>query len=70
MNLLTPEEYEALPDGTRLENIFGAIKTKGVDYIDQDIRGGYIAFGLAATATESEKVLADSEWIASDGQEA
>lgn len=44
--LLTPEEYESLPDGIELECIDGDKKIKGKDYIDQDIRFGHIAWGI------------------------
>lgn len=43
---LTPEEYEQVPDGSTLVCIDGRTKVKGTDYIDQDTRGGYIAFGF------------------------
>ena len=44
--LLTPKEYEELNDGVMLKCIDGEIVKKGVDYIDQDVRFGCIAFGL------------------------
>jgi hypothetical protein len=44
--LLTPEELGKLPDGIILECIDGTKVTKGKDYIDDDTRGGYIAFGI------------------------
>ena len=44
--LLTEEEFQALPNGTKLISIFGEVVTKGIDYIDMDTRGGYIAFGV------------------------
>lgn len=64
MNLLTPEEFEALPDGTRVKSFSGHYLVKGIDYIDQDTRGGLLAFGLADDPITG--VLAESEWIASD----
>jgi len=64
MNLLTPEEFEALPDGTRLRCISGEYKTKGIDYIDQDTRAGLIAWGVSEEPKTG--VLAESEWIASE----
>lgn len=45
LELVTPEEFEALPDGTVLYSIIGERVTKGVDDIDDDTRAGYIAFG-------------------------
>jgi hypothetical protein len=47
--LLTPKEFEELPEGTKVYDIFGFPAVKGRDYIDQDTRGGYLAFG---TVTE------------------
>ena len=44
--LLTPEEYNELADGVKLECIDGQYYTKGSDYIDLDVRFGCIAFGL------------------------
>jgi hypothetical protein len=44
--LLTPEQYAALPDGTEVVSIMNEKKIKGKDYIDDDTRGGYLAYGL------------------------
>lgn len=44
--LLTPFEFEQLPDGIKLESISGTIKTKGKDEIDMDTRFGQIAWGV------------------------
>lgn len=44
--LLTPAELEMVPDGTVLVCISGERVVKGVDEIDDDTRGGYIAYGL------------------------
>ncbi len=44
--LLTRDEFDMVPDGTVLVGISGQRKTKGVHYIDQDTRAGYIAWGL------------------------
>lgn len=46
VDLITPEHLVELPDGTVLYNIFGKPHTKGVDEIDDDTRGGFIAFGF------------------------
>jgi hypothetical protein len=46
MNLLTPEEFALLPDGTELLDIFGKRRVKGTDFIDLDTRAGLMAFGL------------------------
>lgn len=45
-NLVTPREFHALKDGTQLLCIDGKTYTKGKDEIDEDTRGGYMAFGL------------------------
>lgn len=52
MQLVTLEDFKALPKGTVLLDIFGKPHTKGVDYIDDDTRGGYLAFGLLADSEE------------------
>jgi hypothetical protein len=44
--LLTPAEFDLLPDGTVLVGIGGQTKVKGAEYIDQDTRYGFIAWGL------------------------
>lgn len=46
ISLLSPEELARLPDGTRVVSIFGQEKIKGRDPIDNDTRGGRLAFGL------------------------
>lgn len=44
--LLTPAEFAKIPDGAVLECFDGKLKTKGVDYIDDDLRGGHLAYGV------------------------
>lgn len=44
--LVTPEEFERLPDGTELVSINGRRAIKGKDYIDNDTRMGHLAYGL------------------------
>lgn len=44
--LITPEQFEQLPDETELTDIFGRKKRKGVDEISQDERVGYLAYGF------------------------
>lgn len=44
--LLTPEEFDQVPDGTELTCIDGETAIKGKDTIDQDIRFGHIAYGV------------------------
>lgn len=43
--LLTPTELERVPDGVAVLNIFGREFIKGVDRINNDTRGGYLAYG-------------------------
>lgn len=47
--LLTPAEYERVPDGATLVCISGKTAVKGSDYVDQDTRGGCIAWGFLAS---------------------
>ncbi|HET8688640.1 MAG TPA: hypothetical protein VFM18_18655 [Methanosarcina sp.] len=44
--LLTKEEFDLLPNGIELGCIDGEIVVKGKDYIDEDTRGGFLAYGL------------------------
>lgn len=44
--LLTPQELEALPGGTRLHCIDKSIVVVGIDNIDNGTRSGYIAYGI------------------------
>lgn len=44
--LLKPDELELIPDGTTLVCINGTTKVVGQDYIDNDTRGGLLAYGL------------------------
>ena len=54
IQLITPEQYRTLEMGTKLIDIFGETKVKSPNsddpnspnYIDQDTRGGYLAYGL------------------------
>jgi len=44
--LITPEQFQQLPDGTELTNIFGGKKVKGQEEVDQNTKFGYLAFGF------------------------
>jgi Uma2 family endonuclease len=44
--LLTPEEFEQLPDGIELICISGETVIKGKDHIDDDTRAGRLAYGI------------------------
>ena len=50
LTLLMPKELEALPDGARLVCIDGTEVVKGQDKIDDDTRGGYLAYGVLDNA--------------------
>jgi hypothetical protein len=49
IRLLTLPELRALPDGTQVIAINGELLTKGTDVLDEDTRGPWTAFGLAAS---------------------
>jgi hypothetical protein len=44
--LLTLDELSNIPEGTVLTSILGNTATVGVDVIDEDTRGGCVAWGL------------------------
>jgi hypothetical protein len=44
--LITPEQLAALPDGEVLTCIDGTTAVKGPDEIDDDTRGGHLAYGV------------------------
>lgn len=46
INLIHIDNYKDIPNGTELYDIFGKKYIKGKDYIDNDTRGGYLAFGI------------------------
>jgi hypothetical protein len=46
IELLTPEQFAALPDGVSVWSIFGEQLRKGIDDVDQDTRAGRLAFGI------------------------
>jgi hypothetical protein len=48
--LVTPEEFEQLPDGFVLTCIDGDTAIKGKDKIDDDTRFGHIAYGASKDA--------------------
>ena len=48
--LITPEQFQQLPDGTVLTSIFGEKLIKGKDEIEQVTKGGFIAFGFPEDA--------------------
>lgn len=55
--LITPQQYEKLPEGVELVCIDGKKKMKGKDYIDDDTRGGFIAYGVNKKIYERIKHL-------------
>lgn len=44
--LLTPAELEQVTEGTQLVSINGRRVVVGKDYIDNDTRMGYLAYGM------------------------
>lgn len=44
--LFTLSEFEQLPNGFEVTSIGGEKKIKGKDYIDDDTRFGYMAYGV------------------------
>lgn len=44
--LFTPDELKLIPDGTELTSISGDLCTKGLDYLDDDVRFGHTAYGI------------------------
>lgn len=52
--LLTPEEFDKLPDGTRLACISEQLYIKGQDSIDMDTRFGVLAYGLTPKMAENQ----------------
>ncbi len=49
ISLITAEELATLADGTVLRCINGNDITVGVDKIDDDTRGGFLAYGFLAS---------------------
>lgn len=57
--LLTPKEYEKLPDGVQLKCIDGEYVVKGKDIIDDDVRFGCLAFGLTHDMVREQQLEND-----------
>ena len=65
--LITPEQFQQLPDGTEVTSIFGEKKVKGQDEVDQDTRFGYLAFGFPEhTKPEGVQFNARATWNAEE----
>ena len=55
VDLIRPDHFDHLPEGTELVCFTGGPrKRKGIDYIDDDTRGGFLAYGFP---TQSEDGL-------------
>ncbi len=55
VGLLTRSGFEELSDGAVVVSVVsGAKRTKGVDYIDLDTRGGQIAYGIPIEGEDAE----------------
>ena len=52
--LLSPEEFKQLKNGTMLVSINGVEAVKGIDFIDQDTRFGYLAYGLTQEMVDKQ----------------
>lgn len=46
IDLITPSEFHTIEVGAVLTSIRGEEVVKGIDYIDQDVRAGFLAFGF------------------------
>lgn len=46
IDLVHENDFKNIPDGTELVCIDGTKVIKGKDYIDNDTRGGYLAYGI------------------------
>lgn len=55
--LFTVEEYNQLPDGFVLTDVFGKPAVKGHDYIDMDIRYNHMAYGVSNPLDHPEAEL-------------
>ncbi|MFA6526746.1 MAG: hypothetical protein WCT26_05070 [Candidatus Buchananbacteria bacterium] len=65
--LITPDQFEQLPDGTKLTSIVGDQVIKGRDQIDLETRGGYISFGFLEEDKPEGMVFYDSKpWVIGD----
>jgi hypothetical protein len=59
VHLVTPTHFEAdVPDGTVLMSITGKYAIKGDDYIDQDTRAGWMAYGIPCSGDYSDHLAA------------
>lgn len=61
IHLITPEEFAALPKGVRLTAVDGKVAIKGLDRIDDDTRGGFMAWGRTDHEIASERRQATAE---------
>lgn len=55
--LLTPRQFELVPDGMELVSINGNRAVKGRDYIDDDTRANYLAYGFIDPYNTLDKEL-------------
>lgn len=59
LRLCPAREFDKLPNGIAMWSISGAVKVKGRDYIDDDTRGGCIAYGLIPGLTRTAQSAAE-----------
>ncbi len=55
VDLITPAEYHTVEVGAVLTSIVGREVVKGIDYIDPDVRAGFLAFGFERGPTPEQE---------------
>ena len=65
--LVTPKELTELPDGIVLTCIDGSTAVKGKDYIDDDTRGGVLAYGIMNPMQHELKELFIEKFLKGNG---
>jgi hypothetical protein len=58
IDLIAANDLDAVPDGTPLLSIMGKPAVKGVDKIDTDTRGGFLAYGVITVDKSWEERMA------------
>jgi hypothetical protein len=57
--LLTPAEMQQIPDGIMVTDIFNESFAKGSKPMDDDTRGGYLAYGVKNIFHHPDKTVRD-----------
>jgi len=63
IHLITSKEFEVLPDDVELLCIDGKTYVKGKDEIDQDTRGGHLAFGFEIRSSKPKRPVSLEEIV-------